>query len=301
MLSLIVLLGFPFLIWQAYRKVRLSRESATWPQVRGIITASERVKAMWRVQPRVSYGYEVDGKTYASSRVTFADAVPASETEPILARYLLHQAVAVSYQPGHPEVAVLEPGPNRAVSLGLRAFIIWYGIIILLNVADIGITLWTSGPDAGTSTAPTYDDVAKADPQLGNKLLRQDAENGNAQDQVYVAMWYLGGTEGYPKDPAEAVKWLRKAADQGNAEGESWLGQLYAKGVGVDKDLVQAVAWMRKAADQGEPHACASLGYAYEKGVGGLPQDKEQAIEWYRKAGDEPHAKKALARLQAGG
>jgi hypothetical protein len=260
MLSLIVLLGFPFLIWQAYRKVRLSRESATWPQVRGIITASERVKAMWRVQPRVSYGYEVDGKTYASSRVTFADAVPASETEPILARYLLHQAVAVSYQPGHPEVAVLEPGPNRAVSLGLRAFIIWYGIIILLNVADIGITLWTSGPDAGTSTAPTYDDVAKADPQLGNK-----------------------------------------AADQGNAEGESWLGQLYAKGVGVDKDLVQAVAWMRKAADQGEPHACASLGYAYEKGVGGLPQDKEQAIEWYRKAGDEPHAKKALARLQAGG
>ncbi len=301
MLSLIVLVGFPFLIWQAFRKVQLAKQSATWPVVNGIVTAAESVKVLWRAQPRVTYSYQVDGKQYASSNVSFAAAVPPAETEAILARYPLQQAVHVHYQSGNPIVAVLEAGPNRAVYSVLRQYIIWYVFIVVMNIVYFGVSVWTSGQssDDASSPAPTYDDAAKANPQLGNQLLRQDADNGNAQDQVYVGLWYLTGTEGYTKDPAEAAKWFRKAADQGNAGGENFLGQLYAKGIGVDKDLTQAVTWLRKAADQGEPHACVSLGSAYEKGIGGLPQDQQQAIEWYRKAGDEPHAKAALQRLHA--
>jgi hypothetical protein len=300
MLFLIVLVAFPFLIWGAYDKMRLSKKSAAWPTTPGVVTVSERKKVLWRTQPRVTFSYEVAGQSYTSSKVSFAAAVPAQETEPILQRYPLHQPVEVHYLPGNPAVAVLEAGPDRRVALALRVYIIWFAIIVMVNIANLVVSSWQAGQDAAPTPLHTYDDTAAADPQEGNRLLRQDAENGNAQDQVYVAVWYLTGKEGYPKDPAEGAKWLRRSADQGNAEGENMLGQLYVSGTGVDRDLTQAVSWFQKAAAQGEPHACASLGRAYEKGVGGLPQDTQAAIAWYRKAGDEPHAKAALARLNAG-
>ena len=299
MLSLIVLIGFPILIWYSYIKVRLARQSTAWPTAPGVITAAERVKLGRRIQPRISFSYDVAGKTYASTKISFADAVPASETEPILDRYPLSQPVEVHYQPGNPALAVLEAGPNRQLTVALRQYIFWFCIIICLNILYVGVKAWTVSHDSDTASVPTYDDVAKSDPQLGNRLLRQDADKGVAKDQVYVAVWYLTGTEGYPKDPAEAAKWLRKAADQGDADGENMLGQLYARGNGVEKDSNQAVEWFKKAAAQGEPLACANLGYASEKGLGGMPQDKQKAIEWYRKAGDLPLAKAALTRLGA--
>ncbi len=252
----------------------------------------------------MTYSYEVAGKSYSSSKVSFADAIPSSETEPTLARYPLHQPVVVRYQPSDPAIAVLEPGPNRHVSNAFRYYLMWYGFIVLLNVANIGLGIWQYTHDSDEPLPHTYGDAtpptADADPQLGDKLLRADAEKGNAQDQVYVATWYLTGTEGYPKDPAQAAIWLQKSADQGNAQGEAMLANLYASGKGVAQDTTQALSWLQKAADQGEPHACYGLGVAHEKGLLGLPPDNQAAIEWYRKAGDEPHAKAALARLGSG-
>jgi TPR repeat protein len=261
--------------------------------------ASGKTKKGWRTQPLVTYSYSVDGKAYASSKVSLAAIIPAKETEPTLARYPVSQPVNVHYQPGNPAVAVLEAGPNRNVSSVLNMYVYLFVVILLVNIANVGVDIWTANHNSDTPTAPTYDDKTAADPQLGNRLLRDDAEKGNAQDQMYVGMWYLTGTEGYTKDPAEAVKWLQKSADQGNSDGENMLGNLYAGGIGVDKDLTKAVDLFQKSAAQNNPHACASLGRAYEKGVGGLPQDNAQAIEWYRKAGDDPHAKEGLARLNA--
>jgi hypothetical protein len=304
MLMLIILICFPFLIWQAYKKQRLSRMSSAWPTVPGTVTGADRIKLAWRTQPRVTYAYVVEGKAYSSSKVTFADAVPASETEPILARYPLHQPVTVHYQPADPAIAVLEAGPNRHVSVAFRYYLVWYAFIVLLNIANIGFGVWQYAHDSDEPLPRTYGDspapAADADPQLGNKLLRDDAEKGNAQDQVYVATWFLSGTQGYPKDPAQAAVWLQKSADQGNAQAEAMLANLYAKGNGVAQDLPQALSLLQKAADQGEPHACYGLGVAHEKGLLGLSPDSQKAIDWYRKAGDEPHAKSALARLGAG-
>ena len=299
MLSLIVLIAFPFLIWGAYKKVQLSKASASWPTVPGVVTAAEQTKVGWRMQPRVTFSYNVDGKAYSSTKVSFAAGVSKTEIEPILSRYPVSQSVQVHYQPGNPAVAVLEAGPNRNLSTALNYFIYLFCIIIVLNIAYWGVTVWSSH-DSDTPAAPPYDDKAAADPQEGNRLLRADAEKGDAQDQAYVGTWYVTGTEGYTKDPIEGAKWLQKSADQGNADGEAMLGQLYAIGTGVPKDLAKAVDLFQKSAAQGNPHGCASLARAYEKGVGGLPQDNQKAIEWYRKAGNEPYAKAALVRLGAG-
>ncbi|MDD5262633.1 MAG: DUF3592 domain-containing protein [Methylacidiphilales bacterium] len=299
MLTLLILVLFPFVIWQAYKKLRLSKASATWPTAPGVVTAAERTKLAWRTQPRVSFSYEVAGKAYNSSKVSFADVVPARETEPTLSRYQPKQQVVVHYQPEDPGLAVLEPGPNRYVSAAFRNYIIWFVLLIFFNVLYIGLTVWQHTQDMQKQPVHTYDDVAKADPQLGNRLLREAAEKGDAKDQVYVAIWYLTGKEGYPKNPAEAAKWFRKAADQGDAEAQNWLAVLYNSGNGVEKNTTLAFEWLNKAGAQGEPHACYSLGYASEKGIGGTPQDTQKAIEWYRKAGNEPHSKAALARLHA--
>jgi len=249
---LLVLVLFPFLIWQAYKKLRLSNASTAWPTTPGTVTASERTKLAWRTQPRVSFSYEVGGKAYSSGKVSFADVVPARETEPILARYQPNQPVVVHYKPEDPVIAVLEAGSNAFVSKNFRNLLFWYGFIIFLNILNIGLAVWQHGHAADNPPPHTYDDAAKADPQLGNRLLQEAAEKGDAQDQFYVAMWYLTGTEGHPKDPAEAAKWFRKSADQGNAEAENMMGQLYAAGNGVDKDLGQAVEWLKKAAAQGK-------------------------------------------------
>lgn len=297
MISLIVLVLFPFVIWGAYKKIRLAKASVAWPTVPGVVTAAERIKKGWRAQPQVTFSYQVNGKNYSSSKVSFADLVPVSETEPILGRYPLSRPVTVHYKQEDPTVAVLETGSNRNVTALFRYYIYLFVVIILVNLANLGLKVWVANHASDTPQAPTYDDAAKADPQYGNKLIRESAEKGDAKDQVYVAVWYLTGTEGYAKDPAEGAKWLQKAAAQGNAEGENMLARLYSTGTGVEKDPVQALDLLKKAAAQGEPHACYSLGYAYEKGLGGLTEDKATAIEWYRKAGDEPHAKAALARL----
>lgn len=300
MLFLIVLIAFPFLIWSAYKKVQLSNASASWPTVPGVVTAAERTKIGWRMQPRVTFTYNVDGKAHSATSVSFAAGVPKTEIEPILSRYPVSQPVQVHYQPGNPAVAVLEAGPNRNVTSALRAFVYLFCVIIVVNILNVGVNLWSSNHNSDTPTAPTYDDKAAADPQEGNRLLRTDADKGDAQDQMYVGMWYITGTQGYSKDPAEGAKWMQKSADQGNADGEAMLGQLYAIGTSVPKDITKAVDLFQKSAAQGNPHGCASLGRAYEKGVGGLPQDNQKAIEWYRKAGDDPYAKAALVRLGAG-
>ena len=307
MLPLIVLIVFPFLIWGSYKKLSLSRASATWPQVPGVVTAAERVKRGWRTQPSVTYSYEVSGKAYSGNKITFADMVPSGETEPTLARYPVQQAVTVHFNPNDPGVAVLEPGPNRYVSGIFRYWIMLFVVVLLVNIANIALAAYKARQ--GASEHRTYGDSSDVgapasgtptpDLQLGNRLLRADADKGDATDQFYVGIWYLDGSNGYAKDPVEAMKWFRKSADQGNAQGELMVGQLYAKGAGVDKDLKTAVEWLEKSAAQGNKPACFNLGVATEKGLGGLQQDTQKAIEWYRKAGDDPHAKEALARLHA--
>jgi hypothetical protein len=301
MLTLILLICFPFLIWGAWKNVRLSRESTGWPTVPGTITASERVKVMWRTQPRVVYTYEIDGKSYNGNKIILA-GVPSKEIDQVLSRYPVGSTVTVSYLPGNPALALLQPGPNRYVSLLLRAYLIWFVIIIAINAADIFVALHNkpgNSADSTTEQPRTYDDTASSDTSVGDKLIQQGADNGDAQDEGYVGTWYLGGLEGYRKDSAEAAKWFLKSANQGDATSQSLLAELYAKGDGVPKDLTQAVQWFQKAADQGDPIGCVGIGRAYEKGIAGIPQDTQKAIEWYKKAGDNPLAKQALARLGA--
>jgi hypothetical protein len=299
MLSLICLIAFPFLFWSTWKTIQKAKASAQWPGVPGTVTASAMKKRAWQNVSEVLYSYRVEGRDYTGKNVNFTPGLRGKAGQDLVQRYPVGAAVTVYHAPRDAAVSVLEPGPNPYLYAILRMYVVLFLMLVGVNVALYFVDKLKPANDADETPAKTYDDTAAADPGLGDRLLKEGADRGDAKDEGYVGTWYLGGLEGYPKDPVQAAIWFRKSAEQGDAGSQNMLGMLYAEGKGVPKDMTQAVNWFQKAAAQGEPHACVWLGRAYEKGVGGLPKDTAQAIEWYKKAGDEPHAKEFLKRLGA--
>lgn len=76
--------------------------------------------------------------------------------------------------------------------------------------------------------------------------------------------------------------WL-PLAKQGDPEAQTYVGEIYEKGLGLPPDYKVAYKWYSKAAAQGFSRAQINVGYLYEKGLGVEP-DPIAALNWYRKA-----------------
>ncbi len=82
---------------------------------------------------------------------------------------------------------------------------------------------------------------------------------------------------------ATALKvWLPKAKE-GDPQAQTYVGEIFEKGLGIQPDYEAAVHWYRQAAEKGYAPAMINLGFLYEKGLG-VPQDPVAALNWYRKA-----------------
>ena len=77
----------------------------------------------------------------------------------------------------------------------------------------------------------------------------------------------------------EAAKWFRKAAEQGEAFAQSFLGEMYSEGQGVEQDFKEAIKWHQKAAEQGDAGGQFRLGFMYYNGKGVL-EDDVTAYAW---------------------
>jgi len=93
-----------------------ARKSAQWPAVRGIIRVSllkvGYLKSMKGYYGDVQYDYQVDGRTYRGTRLSFNRVHLAVEDawQREIDQYPVGKTVAVYYDPQHPNIAVLEPG-----------------------------------------------------------------------------------------------------------------------------------------------------------------------------------------------
>ncbi len=76
--------------------------------------------------------------------------------------------------------------------------------------------------------------------------------------------------------------WLA-AAEGGDPKAQTYVGEIFEKGLAGTPDYQAAAAWYQKAAEQGFSRGQINLAQLYEKGLG-VPADREQALEWYRKA-----------------
>jgi TPR repeat protein len=76
--------------------------------------------------------------------------------------------------------------------------------------------------------------------------------------------------------------WLPQAK-QGDPIAQTYVGEIYEKGLGIEADYAIAAHWYQQAAEQGYARAQINLGYLYEGGLG-VPRDLTKAMNWYRKA-----------------
>lgn len=82
---------------------------------------------------------------------------------------------------------------------------------------------------------------------------------------------------------ATALKIWLPQAQEGDPEAQTYVGEIYEKGLGIQADYILAAAWYRKAAAQGFSRAMINLGYLYESGLG-VEANVVEAMNWYRKA-----------------
>lgn len=82
---------------------------------------------------------------------------------------------------------------------------------------------------------------------------------------------------------ATALKiWLPKA-QEGDKQAQTYVGEIYEKGLGVTADYALAGEWYRRAAEQGYSRAQINLGYLFEAGLG-VEQNLATAMNYYRDA-----------------
>lgn len=84
-------------------------------------------------------------------------------------------------------------------------------------------------------------------------------------------------------NPDTALSVWMSAAEAGDATAQTYVGEIYERGLGRPRDYAAAALWYRKAADQGNPRAQLRLGTLYEKGLG-VERDPVRALDLYRKA-----------------
>ena len=134
-----------FMIWDNRRQATRAKQ---WPTVEGVVVSSKaesyktsagapnrggRVKLY---EPVVEYSYQVNGRDYHCTQVSFGVRVSSQVqqvAEERAARYPRDARVVVHYNPEHPTVAVLETG------------VAFQAGTILLAVVFLGLTFFFSG------------------------------------------------------------------------------------------------------------------------------------------------------------
>ncbi len=86
-----------------------------------------------------------------------------------------------------------------------------------------------------------------------------------------------------PSSYASALELWLPSAKAGDAKAQTYVGEIFEKGLAGSPDHEVAAVWYRRAAEQGFARGQINLANFYEKGLG-VSQDSEQALEWYRKA-----------------
>ncbi len=85
-------------------------------------------------------------------------------------------------------------------------------------------------------------------------------------------------------DYRTALQTLLPEAEAGDPVAQTYVGEIYEKGLGLPgPDPAAAARWYRKAAQAGHQPAQTNLGALYERGFG-VPRDQAAALNWYRRA-----------------
>ena len=113
------------------------------------------------------------------------------------------------------------------------------------------------------------------------KLLRDQANNGNATAQHYLGLEMITGRR-VARDYARALELLRAATENGS-DASFTIGVMHEEGWGVEPSYAEALAYFRRAADSGDAYALCKIGYYYEAGAG-IAKDEVAASDYLESA-----------------
>jgi len=84
-------------------------------------------------------------------------------------------------------------------------------------------------------------------------------------------------------DASTSLKIWLPQAESGDPQAQTYVGEIFEKGLGISADYQVAAQWYQKAAEQNYSRAQINLGYLYESGLG-VTQDLPKAMNLYRDA-----------------
>lgn len=177
---------------------------------------------------------------------------------------------------------------NHIKPVGLRGLLITGIVAVATIAAGCATTERMTKPDSGETQNPdrllVVDCLLPARvQQLGQKLTylapRRPVKTTQSDCEIRGGEYTAYDRSNY----ATALKIWLPQAQQGDPAAQTYVGEIYEKGLGIMADYQVAAAWYRKAATQGYSRAMINLGYLYESGLG-VEQDLVQAMNWYRKA-----------------
>lgn len=100
------------------------------------------------------------------------------------------------------------------------------------------------------------------------KMLEYQAQIGHPSAMYRTGLFYYFSLRGFRHDHAKAVYWFSKAAEKGEPRSMEILGEIYARGTGVERNYTKAFQCLTLAAEGGLDSAFTGLGYLYVKGYG---------------------------------
>lgn len=129
----------------------------------------------------------------------------------------------------------------------------------------------------------------------------QKAQQGDAEAQNEVGIWYFSGINSFEKNDSLAVRWWAKSASQGNVEAVGNLGLCYQLGRGVQADSLRATDLYKLSinkgnrrlfdnhlewASKGNLFSNVFLAVCYQKGIG-TSRDIQKCVQYYKAAANK--------------
>jgi len=127
------------------RSYYYSRASQSWPfTLESEVLSSHVIRSTSQAQrgapdyvPKIRYKYQVADQWYAGDQLSFWFANRSSKNaDKIVARYPEGESVRVFYNPGRPDMSVLEPGHFFGGTMGLIIVFVFLGAAFLMKYLD---------------------------------------------------------------------------------------------------------------------------------------------------------------------
>ncbi len=118
---------------------------------------------------------------------------------------------------------------------------------IILTILTVSISIYSFGQNSEDLNQKSKDLLSKRDFKNALPLLKQAAENGNAEAEYNYGVCYQQGAEVIKSD-STANAWFLRSAEQGWKDAQFKIAYSYAKGRGLKQDNKKAFYWSIKCA-----------------------------------------------------